>query len=121
MHMPLTPEENLFMISRALLSCQVRVLNLLDKLLSLDVGHAVHTSDTITKHQSAYHQPVSNKFSLAMSGLLKGPSIRVGPLRTYPTERTRPVSARLASSWTPRMRCSRIEETSVGEALASAA
>jgi hypothetical protein len=40
---------------------------------------------------------------------------------TYPTERTRPVSATLASSWTPRILCSRREETSVGEALASAA
>ncbi len=40
--------------------------------------------------------------------------------KTYPTDRTRPVSARLDSSWTPRMRCSRMDETSVGEALASA-
>lgn len=39
---------------------------------------------------------------------------------TYPTDRTRPVSARPDSSWTPRMRCSRMEETSVGEAFASA-
>jgi hypothetical protein len=38
-----------------------------------------------------------------------------------PTESTRPVSARLFSSWTPRILCSRIEETSVGVALASAA
>lgn len=38
-----------------------------------------------------------------------------------PTDRTRPVSAREVSSWTPRMRCSRMELTSVGEALASAA
>lgn len=42
-------------------------------------------------------------------------------LRTYPTERTRPVSARPDSSWTPRILCSRMEETSVGEALASEA
>ena len=40
---------------------------------------------------------------------------------TYPTDKTRPVSARPASSCTPRIRCSRIEDTSVGEALASAA
>jgi hypothetical protein len=41
-------------------------------------------------------------------------------ISTYPTERTRPVSARLDSSATPRMRCSRMDETSVGVALASA-
>lgn len=40
---------------------------------------------------------------------------------TYPTERTRPVSAKLDSSDTPRILCSRMEETSVGEAFASAA
>src|SRR5262249_28112150 len=40
---------------------------------------------------------------------------------TYPTERTRPVSARLASSWTPRIRCSRMEETSGGAAFWSGA
>lgn len=40
---------------------------------------------------------------------------------THPTERTLPVSARPASSCTPRMRCSRMEETSVGAAFASAA
>lgn len=40
--------------------------------------------------------------------------------KTYPTDRTRPVSARPDSSWTPRILCSRMDETSVGEALASA-
>jgi len=40
---------------------------------------------------------------------------------TYPTDKTRPVSARLASSCTPLIRCSRIDETSVGDAFASAA
>lgn len=40
--------------------------------------------------------------------------------KTYPTERTRPVSLRSASPETPRMRSSRIEETSVGAALAEA-
>lgn len=40
--------------------------------------------------------------------------------KTYPTERTRPVSLRSASPETPLMRSSRIEETSVGVALASA-
>jgi hypothetical protein len=40
---------------------------------------------------------------------------------TYPTERTRPVSARPDSSWTPRILCSRMDETSVGDAFASAA
>ena len=39
----------------------------------------------------------------------------------YPTESTRPVSARLFSSCTPRILCSKMEETSVGEAFASAA
>jgi len=39
----------------------------------------------------------------------------------YPTESTRPVSERLVSSWTPRIRCSRMEETSVGVAFASEA
>jgi hypothetical protein len=39
----------------------------------------------------------------------------------YPTESTRPVSARLFSSWTPRILCSRIDETSVGVAFASEA
>src|SRR5512140_231848 len=42
-------------------------------------------------------------------------------LCTYPTDRTRPVSARFDSSWTPRILCSRIDDTSVGEAFASAA
>jgi hypothetical protein len=41
-------------------------------------------------------------------------------LKTYPTDRTRPVSARPDSSWTPRILCSRMDETSVGEAFASA-
>ena len=36
-------------------------------------------------------------------------------------ERTRPVSARSDSSWTPRILCSRMEETSVGAGLASLA
>lgn len=36
-------------------------------------------------------------------------------------DKTRPVSAKEASSATPRILCSRIEETSVGEALASLA
>jgi hypothetical protein len=40
---------------------------------------------------------------------------------TNPTDKTRPVSARPDSSWTPRIRCSRIEETSVGDGLASTA
>jgi len=39
---------------------------------------------------------------------------------TYPTDRTRPVSARLFSSWTPRILCSRMDDTSVGDAFASA-
>lgn len=40
-------------------------------------------------------------------------------IQTYPTDRTRPVSARLFSSCTPRMRCSRMEETSVGVAFSA--
>jgi len=51
----------------------------------------------------------------------KGFAVGVGIVVSYPTERTRPVSARLASSDTPRMRCSRMEETSVGDAFASEA
>ncbi|KAI1436683.1 hypothetical protein GGR50DRAFT_183973 [Xylaria sp. CBS 124048] len=51
------------------------------------------------------------------------PLTKISPMdgSTYPTERTRPVSARLDSSETPRILCSRMEETSVGEAFASAA
>lgn len=76
----------------------------LDQLLSLDVVHAVHTCNTVT----------------VLPLVLRSYRV-VLILSAYPTERTRPVSARPDSSCTPRIRCSRMEETSVGEALASAA
>jgi hypothetical protein len=79
------------------------VLNVLNELLGLDIAHAVDTGNTVTIIL------VSSLFFLARC------------IVAYPTERTRPVSARLFSSWTPRILCSRMEETSVGEAFASAA
>lgn len=39
---------------------------------------------------------------------------------TYPTDKTLPVSSKLASSETPLILDSKMEETSVGEALAEA-
>jgi hypothetical protein len=112
--------------------------DVLDQLLGLDVGHTVHTSDTIT-----IRLPVSRKIRLiglkniqavtsawfACANLVvsmffrwerRWLMARAIIIETYPTDRTRPVSARLDSSWTPRIRCSRMEETSVGAALASA-
>ena len=50
MHMPLTPEANLPPVSfRERLSCCS--IGVLDKLLSLDVVHAVDTGDTVTDGQ----------------------------------------------------------------------
>lgn len=48
MHMPLTPEANLDGVSCKLSAMGKRNLHILDKLLSLDVGHTVNTGDTIT-------------------------------------------------------------------------
>ena len=118
MHIPLTPDANLLQLSVLDRGCREN-LNLLDELLSLDVVHAVNTGDTITNPMSAnlvllYRHPLC---------IAQGSTSRHrvwSALLTYPTDRTRPVSARPASSWTPRILCSRIEETSVGEALASA-
>jgi hypothetical protein len=108
-------------------------VNLLDKLLSLDVGHAVHTGDTITMvvqsaSQSHCHLAPSRYSSDTRSwqrqACRRALCCRVSPsiprVVTYPTDRTRPVSAMFDSSWTPRILCSRIDETSVGEAFASA-
>ena len=106
--MPLTPEANLsnalVFRSNGALAANSRC-DVLDELLSLDVVHAVNTGDTVTEY------PVSPCCSLCSSMIFF----------PYPTERTRPVSARPDSSWTPRILCSRMEVTSVGEALASAA
>jgi hypothetical protein len=77
----------------------------LNELLGLDVVHAVDTGDTVTV------VPVS---------FLSSPALHAAVV-AYPTESTRPVSARLFSSCTPRILCSRMEETSVGVAFASAA
>jgi hypothetical protein len=65
----------------------------------------VHTGDTVT------FDPLA---------ILSIRYIEMGDA-AYPTDRTRPVSDRPASSCTPRILCSRMDETSVGEALASAA
>lgn len=56
---------------------------------------------------------------LPPNGVLICTNWREAIVQTYPTDRTRPVSARLDSSWTPRMRCSRMEETSVGVAFSA--
>jgi hypothetical protein len=79
----------------------------LNELLGLDIVHAVDTGDTVTV--------VSVSFTVCFSRLLHSAAV------AYPTESTRPVSARLFSSCTPRILCSRMEETSVGVAFASAA
>jgi hypothetical protein len=80
-------------------------VGVLDELLGLDIVHAVDTGNTVTVALVSF-------FVLLFHQL---------PVVAYPTDRTRPVSARLFSSWTPRILCSRIEETSVGVAFASAA
>src|SRR5690242_8528500 len=49
------------------------------------------------------------------------PSTKPPWVNPYPTDMTCPVSAMPASSATPRILCSRMEETSVGEAFASPA
>jgi hypothetical protein len=80
--------------------------SVLNELLGLDIVHAVDTGNTVTVVPVSF--PV---FFLAPQCAAVA----------YPTESTRPVSARLFSSCTPRILCSRMEETSVGAALASAA
>jgi hypothetical protein len=50
MHMPLTPEANLQTVSHDASPSQG--VDILDKFLSLDIGHAVHTGDTITLETS---------------------------------------------------------------------
>ena len=79
--------------------------NILDQLLSLDIAHAIDTGDTVTDRN------VSDTVS----------SLHHFSIPPYPTVRTRPVSARPASSCTPRILCSRMDDTSVGAALVSAA
>lgn len=86
--------------------CKVEVI--LHKLLGLDIVHAMDTRNAVTVYQQR-------------SVALQDPKTILTPLPTYPTDNTRPVSARPASSCTPRILCSNIEETSVGEAFASAA
>jgi len=44
--MPLTPEANLWPVRR--IFGVMETVHVLDKLLSLNVGHAVHAGDTIT-------------------------------------------------------------------------
>ena len=78
-------------------------LGVLDELLGLDIVHAVDTGNTVTVI------------------LRQLPVLLRCAVVAYPTESTRPVSARLFSSCTPRILCSRMEDTSVGEAFASAA
>lgn len=101
--------------------------DILDQLFGLDVGHTVDTGDTITIQNVSSQYTIYNSSVVVLSKLtlvlIVLPAIEIFQARavTYPTERTRPVSATLASSWTPRILCSRREETSVGEALASAA
>ena len=104
--MPLTPEANLVEDVSILFPFVACRDNLLNKLLSLNVAHTVNACNTVT----VLDPSASNLFSVYV--------LNVSP---YPTESTRPVSDKEASSCTPRMRCSRMEETSVGEAFVSAA
>ena len=101
--MPLTPDANLGVVSRCVVVLSF-IMNILDQLLGLHIVHAMDTSDTVTSI------PLASCVLLTMF-----------TMPSYPTERTRPVSAKPASSCTPRILCSRMEETSVGEAFASAA
>lgn len=100
--MPLTPDANLIAGQYSYISHARSARHILNKFLGLDIVHAVHTRDTIPERM------------LVLSSLYPN-------VYAYPTERTRPVSARPASSCTPRIRCSRMEDTSVGDAFASAA
>ncbi len=109
--MPLTPDANL-LSDENLVPESRHSLHLLDKLFSLNVVHAMHSSNTISIRYRQ-RQLQSNRPLLLISVSLL--------TFTYPTDNTRPVSARPASSCTPRILCSRIDETSVGEAFASAA
>jgi hypothetical protein len=92
-------------------------LNLLDKLFGLDIVHAVDTCNTITVVIETLATDCSTGMRSTLGVVVDQERF---PLETYPTERTRPVSAKPASSWTPRILCSRMEETSVGVAFASA-
>lgn len=49
--MPLTPEANLFIVQHIVPEVDKFSLHVLDELLSLDVGHTVHTGDTITGNE----------------------------------------------------------------------
>ena len=87
-------------------------------------GSSQHRNST---HRLSQSMPITSRDDNPARALISVPS---GPcvvhcqdflaLKTYPTDRTRPVSARPDSSWTPRILCSRMDETSVGEAFASA-
>lgn len=84
--------------------------NLLDQFFGLDIGQTVYTSNTITKdHPMSDLRPILHILD------------SVPFVKTYPTDKTRPVSANEAVSETPRILCSKMEETSVGVALASPA
>ena len=48
MHMPLTPEANLCIVSWGELNASPGQ-DSLDELLGLDIGHAMHTGDAITR------------------------------------------------------------------------
>jgi hypothetical protein len=119
MHIPLTPEANL---QQALAGGPVDDFEskqyLLDQLLGLDVPHAMDTGNTITIFVQLSVMNLLVGVVVDHRGSIDEPMTVL--LLTYPTERTRPVSARPASSETPRILCSRMEETSVGWALASA-
>lgn len=99
MHMPLTPEANLRCVSSMQTDKQTRQVNLLDKLLGLDVGHAVHTGDTITIFvRSASQFPFSSRAcsvfqrhpAMASTSVPSGPCVvdRQGSLEWKRTRRT---------------------------------
>lgn len=107
--MPLTPEANLFY------------------LLVADETDIWRINAIATYSTSSSAWTLFMPWTRAIPSLISSQSmLSIGVVNNYiifpyPTERTRPVSARPDSSWTPRMRCSRMEVTSVGVALASAA
>ena len=51
MHMPLTPEENLIVVSKGMRVASN--FDVLDQLLGLDIAHAMDTGNTITINESA--------------------------------------------------------------------
>lgn len=117
-HMPFTPDANL-PTSLALVIPHKSS----QSLLTPQAPQPGHCSFHALGQYHPYKSRVSNLSSPRRGGACFG---KVGVegekgRLAHPTERTRPVSARPASSCTPLILCSRIEETSVGEARASAA